>query len=122
MAYDAATLRQTAVFCTTPTGSLGGIWQSGRDRSRFVWRDLLRSGNGSWDGTNNFGTSVLKLRIENKQIQSGGFLHSPDYESLNQRDADLGSTGPLLIPGTNLLLCGNRRASYSFWTLESSVI
>ena len=30
MAYDAKTLKQTAVLCITPTGSAGGIWQSGR--------------------------------------------------------------------------------------------
>ncbi|HZQ56207.1 MAG TPA: hypothetical protein VFB14_28715 [Bryobacteraceae bacterium] len=30
------------------------------------------------------------------------------YEHLNTRDVDLGSTGPLLIPGTNRLLYGNK--------------
>ncbi|MEO7275610.1 MAG: pyrrolo-quinoline quinone, partial [Vicinamibacterales bacterium] len=30
MAYDAATLKQTGVFCVTPDGQEGGIWQSGR--------------------------------------------------------------------------------------------
>jgi hypothetical protein len=47
MAYDAATLRQTAVFCTTPTGSLGGIWQSGRgpavDASGAIYFEVERN-------------------------------------------------------------------------------
>jgi len=110
MAYDAATLRQTAVFCTTPTGSLGGIWQSGRgpaiDSSGAIYFEV---GNGSWDGKNNFGTSVLKLRLHNGQFTVEDYFTPPDYESLNQRDADLGSSGPLLIPGTNILLCGDKR-------------
>jgi hypothetical protein len=109
MAYDAVTLRQTAAFCTTPTGSLGGIWQSGRgpavDSTGAIYFEV---GNGSWDGTTNFGTSVLKLRIQNGQFKVEDSFTPPDYESLNQRDADLGSTGPLLIPGTKLLLCGNK--------------
>jgi outer membrane protein assembly factor BamB len=110
MAYDAATLRQTAVFCSTPTGSLGGIWQSGRgpavDATGAIYFEV---GNGSWDGTSNFGTSVLKLRIQSGQFKVEDSFTPPDYEALNQRDSDLGSTGPLLIPGTNFLLCGEKR-------------
>ena len=109
MAYDAATLRRTAVFCTTPTGSLGGIWQSGRgpaiDASGAIYFEV---GNGTWDGTSNFGMSVLKLRVENGQFKVEDHFTPPDYESLNQRDADVGSSGPLLIPGTNLILCGDK--------------
>jgi hypothetical protein len=30
MAYGAADLRQSAIFCSTPDGHRGGIWQSGR--------------------------------------------------------------------------------------------
>src|SRR4029077_21165863 len=37
------------------------------------------------------------------------FFPPRDFEALNDRDADLGSTGPLLIPGTTLLLCGNKK-------------
>ncbi|HEY3783197.1 MAG TPA: hypothetical protein VGL56_19125, partial [Fimbriimonadaceae bacterium] len=29
MAYNTGTLQQTAIFCTTPSGSEGGIWESG---------------------------------------------------------------------------------------------
>jgi outer membrane protein assembly factor BamB len=37
------------------------------------------------------------------------FFTPHDFEALNDRDTDLGSTGPLLIPGTSLLLCGNKK-------------
>lgn len=110
IAYDAKTLRQRAAWCTTPTGSLGGIWQSGRgpavDATGAFYFEV---GNGSWDGVNNFGTSVLKLRVQQDQIKVEDFYTPPDYESLNQRDVDLGSSGPLLLPGTDLLLGGNKR-------------
>jgi hypothetical protein len=80
-----------------------------RPRSRPTGAIYFEVGNGSWDGTSNFGTSVLKLRIQSGQFKVEDFFTPPDYEALNQRDIDLGSTGPLLIPGTNLLLCGDKR-------------
>ena len=110
MAYDAATLKQVAAMCLTPDGADGGIWQSGRgpaaDAEGHIFFEV---GNGDWDGRRNFGTSVIKLTIGSTGFSVDDYFTPHDYRQLNERDADLGSTGPLLIPGTNLLLCGSKK-------------
>jgi outer membrane protein assembly factor BamB len=109
MAYDAKTLKQTAVLCITPTGSAGGIWQSGRgaviDREGNIYYE---TGNGDWNGTTDWGESLLKLRIRDGKFQVLDFFTPADYRALNERDADFGSTGPMLIPGTDLIVCGDK--------------
>jgi hypothetical protein len=108
MSYDARTLRQTAALCLTPDGADGGVWQSGRgpaiDSSGAVYFEV---GNGGWDGHRSFGTSVIKLSPKSGMIVQDYFTPH-DYDGINARDADLGSTGPLLIPGTNTLICGGK--------------
>lgn len=109
MAYDAETLRQTAVFCVTPSGMAGGIWQSGRAPAVDAEGNIYyETGNGDFDGTNNFGESLLKLRVEGSRFVVADFYTPADYTKLNERDADFGSTGPLLIPGTNIVVCGDK--------------
>jgi hypothetical protein len=110
MAYDAATLKQTAVLCTTPDGTEGGIWQSGRgpvvDANGAIYFEV---GNGSWNGERNFGTSLLKLSLGQTGFSIDDYFTPHDYQALNDRDADLGATGPILIPGTNFLIAGSKK-------------
>jgi len=110
MAYDARDLKQTAALCTTPDGADGGIWQSGRgpavDASGAIYYEV---GNGDWDGERNFGTSLIKLRIRGSAFVVDDYFTPHDYQDLNARDADLGSTGPLLVPGTNFLFAGSKK-------------
>ena len=109
MSYDAHTLRQTGALCTTPDTADGGVWQSGRppaiDESDAAYFEV---GNGGWDGQRNFGNSVIKLRVGANGLEVEDFFTPHNYEDLNKRDADLGSSGPMLIPGTTLLLCGDK--------------
>ena len=110
MAYDAAGLRQTAVLCMSPDGADGGLWQSGRgpavDAAGAIYFEI---GNGTWNGTSDLGTSLLKLSVHDGAFSVDDYFTPHDYEALNARDADLGSTGPLLIPGTNLLVAGSKK-------------
>ncbi|HEY1950516.1 MAG TPA: hypothetical protein VGG97_26120 [Bryobacteraceae bacterium] len=109
MAYDAKTLKQTAVLCVTPTGFEGGIWQSGRGAAVDSEGNIYyETGNGTWNGTTDFGESLLKLRINNGKFLIEDYFTPSDYAVLNKRDADFGSTGPMLIPGTDLILCGDK--------------
>jgi outer membrane protein assembly factor BamB len=110
MAYDAKTLRQIAAWCVTPDGAEGGIWQSGRGPAIDGAGNIFyETGNGTWDGDRNFGTSVVKLAVGAGRVTVEDYFTPHDWEALNQRDVDLGSTGPLLIPGTDLILCGNKK-------------
>jgi outer membrane protein assembly factor BamB len=109
MAYDAKHLKQLAVFCATPGGMEGGIWQAGRgaavDRDGNIYYEI---GNGSWNGTTDFGESLVKLRVHRGQFDIVDYYTPANYSTLNERDADFGSTGPMLIPGTNTVVCGDK--------------
>lgn len=109
MAYDSATLKQVAAMCLTPDGADGGVWQSGRgpavDADGHIFFEV---GNGTWDGVRDFGTSVIKLTLGKNGFSVDDYFTPHDYQQLNERDADLGSTGALLIPNTSILLCGSK--------------
>jgi len=113
MAYDAATLKQAGAVCVTPDGVEGGIWQSGRGPAVGADGSIyFEVGNGDWDGVKNFGISLLRLSVGRNGLALDDFFTPRDYETLNKRDADLGSTGPLLIPGSNLLIAGSKNGTF----------
>jgi hypothetical protein len=112
---------QTAVFNSTPNSGEGGIWQSGRglvaDSSGDVY---LTTGNASdhagWANTTT-GTATgdaAQADYPMRFIQlnaAGTFLGSfppANYTAMNTYDLDFSSSGPLLIPGTNLVVAGGK--------------
>ncbi len=112
MSYSAASLQQTGIWCSSPDGFMGGIWMSGRgpvvDGNGNVY---YISGNGDWNGTRNFGESFVKFGSSAGMPLLDWF--TPDnWSSLNAGDTDLGSSGPILIPGTDLLLGGGKASIF----------
>ena len=106
MAYNATDLSQTGVFNPGPDNSQSAIWQSGNgpaaDSAGNVY---VVTGNGAWDGESDFGETFLKL----SSSLSLEDWHTPsDYASLNKGDVDLTGSGPLLIPGKNLVIGGGK--------------
>ncbi len=102
IAYDADTLAQQAVLNVTPDGSEGGIWASdtgpGADPSGNVY---VPTGNGTFDassGGRDFGDSVIKVALEGSSLIVRDYFTPYDQARLSDRDADLGSSGPLLLP------------------------
>ncbi len=113
MAYDKTTLAQTGSFATVTSGNGGaGAWQSGRpavvDGSGYVY---LMTGNGyngiGYDGVQNFSESFLKLDPTAGLALLDWFTPS-NWLTLDNQDLDLTSSGPLLVPGTNLLVGGGK--------------
>lgn len=113
MAYDKGTLAQTGSFATVTSGNGGaGVWQSGRpavvDGSGYVY---VMTGNGyngiGYDGVHNFSESVLKLDPAASLVLKDWFTPS-NWLSLDNGDLDLTSSGPLLVPGTSLLVAGGK--------------
>ena len=107
MAYDAASLKQLAVVCTTPDGIEGGIWQSGvglaadpRDGTPFPMIYAVVA-NGSVGGRN-FGQSILQLFHGNLLSIKQAFTPS-EQAYQNDHDLDL-STGPVLFPDLPFVL------------------
>jgi Concanavalin A-like lectin/glucanases superfamily/HYDIN/CFA65/VesB-like, Ig-like domain len=115
LAYDAQTLQQIAAYNSTPDGDAGGIWMSGQgpamDSSGSIY---LVTGNGTV-GTaadpaadRNRGQSFLRLTRSGSSFTVATFFTPHDYQALNGADLDLGSGGPLLVPGTNLVVSGGK--------------
>ncbi|MEA2757785.1 MAG: hypothetical protein QOH65_398 [Methylobacteriaceae bacterium] len=99
-AFDAQTLKQQGpMWSSTPSGSDGGIWQSGQgpavDQQGNVY---LNTGNGSSDGTANFGNSTLKMTRDGQGLAVKDFFTPCNVAFLNSKDLDLGSAGLVLIP------------------------
>jgi hypothetical protein len=115
MAYDARTLRQTAVFNTSPDNDDSGIWQA--DMAPAVDADsniFVVTGNGRFDAANggrDYGDSVLRLHLNGEDLGVKDFYTPGNEKLLNDRDLDLGSGGPILLPeqaGRRLLLIAGK--------------
>ena len=106
MAYDTRTLAQTAVFNTSPTGTEASIWQSGQGPAVDAEGNVyVVTGNGSWDGVQNFSESFLKFTPQLKLLD---WFTPTNHVALDQVDTDLNSSGATLIPGTHLVIGGGK--------------
>jgi hypothetical protein len=100
MSYNASSLAQEAVFNTTPNGGLGGIWMSGAGLAGdSSFNTYFATGNGTYNGSTDFGDSVVKLAPPNGNSFPLSDWFTPfDQGSLDSGDIDLGSGGVLLLP------------------------
>ncbi len=105
MSYDAATLQQISVICTSPNGYGSSIWQGGRGPAVDGDGNLyVSTGNGVFDGTVNFGESVLKFSGADLTLLD---WYTPEtFDDLNNTDKDLGSAGVILIPNNQVIASG----------------
>lgn len=113
LAYNAATLKQTSVWCSSANGIGAGIWMGGAGIAADNLnptgnspggRLFISTGNGTFDAktpytnTMNYGDSIVRLNLNN-----GVMTVADDYTPLNQgdlnsRDLDLAAGGVLLLP------------------------
>ena len=112
MAYNKQTLLQNGIFATVTTGGMGGgVWQSGRppavDSSGYVYVFTGNGWGGGYDGVHDFSESVLKLDPANG-LKLLDWFTPGNWSTLDAQDADLASSGPLLIPNTSLLAGGGK--------------
>jgi hypothetical protein len=100
ISYSASTLLKESVFNASPNGLKAGIWMSGNGPAADGNGNIYSaSGNGTWNGTDAYGDSIVKLGP-----QSGGLFGTLDYftptnqGTLDAGDTDLGSGGLVLLP------------------------
>lgn len=112
VAYNAKTLQQTGVFCTTPNGSIGSIWMAGSGLSAEIndpvdhpyGRMFVVTGNGTFDAsapyTNqmDYGETVLDLDLTNGVPTVQDAFTPFNQAALNSSDKDQGSGGVLILP------------------------
>ena len=95
LAYNASTLKQTAVFNSTPNGGNGGIWMSGSGISADSSGNIFTStGNGDYDPID-YGDSIVKLT---PTLAVTDYFTPFDTVDLQSKDFDLASGGVLLLP------------------------
>lgn len=114
-AYNPADFKLLDVFVTTPNtvgknNGQGAIWQSGTGPAADAAGNIyITVGNGGYDANlGDFGDSVVKLQLRNAKFSVVGWFTPTNEEILKIQDADLGSAGPLLVSGTELLVTAGK--------------
>jgi Legume lectin domain/Chitobiase/beta-hexosaminidase C-terminal domain len=107
-AYNATTLAQSAVICTSPNGYGAGIWEAGAglpiDSDVAGGRLFLTTGNGSFTTYPPFNANTeLGEGVTNFSLANGGLTATDAFTSfngttLNNGDLDEGSGGLLMVP------------------------
>ena len=103
LGYDKTTLKQVAVFNSTPDGGLGGFWASGSgiaaDGAGVIF---AVTGNGNFNANQaqglNYGESILRLDRSSGSFAVSDYFTPYNQQTLNNGDTDLGSGGVILLP------------------------
>ena len=118
-AYNATTLARIAIQCVSPDSHASGLWQGGvalaADSNGFIY---TQTGQGPFDvasGGSNFGDSVVKFDDRNNDLAIADYFTPSNQADLDPSDADFGSSGPLLIPGTSLGVSGGKDGKIFLW-------
>ena len=100
MSYNAVTLAQEAVFNTSLNGSANGVWMSGSGPAADASGNIyFATGNGTWNGTSDYGDSIVKLGPpSNGQFPVLDYFTPYNQGTLEQDDTDVASGGLVLIP------------------------
>jgi chitodextrinase len=119
LSFSASNLSLLNKFNDSPNGNRGGIWMAGGAPAADSSNNLyLITGNGDYDGTNDFGDSILKLSSSLTLLDS--FTPSVQ-DQLNAADLDLGSGGAVvlidlpsaLLDHQHLLIGGGKGAGFT---------
>jgi hypothetical protein len=100
IAYDAISLKQTAVFSNTSNAIGASFWQSGAAPAADANGNIyVVGGNGPYDlSLGNIGNSVLRMSTQNGGLALADHFAPFNINTLNLLDKDLGSCGALLLP------------------------
>ncbi len=118
LAYNAATLQQTAAWTASPNGLGSGFWAAGSGLSADNLnggRLFAVTGNGDFPVPGNvvptpvpapssnmdYGDSMVTLSLANNQIVPTDYFTPYNTASLDAADTDLGSGGVLVVPMQN---------------------
>jgi hypothetical protein len=102
MAYDAQSLKQKAVFNTSPDADDSGIWASNTGPAANKNGNIfIATGNGHFDaakGGRDYGDTLLKLNFDGHTIKPADYFTPFNVDKLDATDGDLGPGGPMLLP------------------------
>jgi hypothetical protein len=112
--YDASTLKQTAIFNSSPQGKGNGIWHSGAapaaetingvPRMFFAVGNFFNTGAGGptptppYTSTQNYSNAVVRMNLSGGEMQVADQWTPFDTVALSDADTDQTSGGVLLLP------------------------
>jgi outer membrane protein assembly factor BamB len=91
-----------------PSANEGAIWAPSGPAADGAGNLYIATGNGS-SSSFDYGNAVIRLTPE---LQATSFFAPTDAGTLNTTDSDLGSTGPVLLPGSRAFIIGKSGAGY----------
>ena len=95
--YRASDLSLVSTYNATPSSGFGGIWMGGGAPAADKTNNLyVITGNGKFDGTNDFGDSFLKLSTSNGLQRVDSFTPF-NQVGLNNSNIDLGAGGAAIV-------------------------
>jgi outer membrane protein assembly factor BamB len=92
-----------------PTGREGAIWAPSGPAVDGAGNLYVATGNGSSTSRFDFGNAVIRLT---PSLRRSGFFAPRNAPALSASDLDLGSTGPLLLPGARAFIIGKTGVGY----------
>ncbi|HEX6770993.1 MAG TPA: hypothetical protein VF126_03135 [Acidobacteriaceae bacterium] len=108
MAYNEATLQQTAILNLTPNGRDGSIWMSGNGpaadaQGNIYFLDANGTFDSAFDGNGfpaqqDYGNAIMKLSTAGGKLAVADFFEPYNTVSESNADIDLGSGGAMLLP------------------------
>jgi len=99
-----ANRRELQVPSTCPASDSAVLSRGGPVVEPGGGRILIDTGNGPWNGTTDFGDSVLELTFPGLTLRQS--FTPTDQEELNNSDTDLGSSAPALLGEDRVVLAG----------------
>jgi uncharacterized protein (TIGR03437 family) len=114
MGYNAGNIQQqVSAFLTSPSGWGASIWLGGRGPAADTRGNIyVSTGNGSYDGSANWGMSVLKLDTSSGTPVVADWFTPDNWISLDDVDNDLGSSGPVLTVAGDIIAGGKEGIVY----------
>lgn len=108
LGYNMTTLQQVSAFNTAPTGTEGAIWSCGMAPAVDTNGNIfVITANGSFNantsGGSNYSECFMKFTPTSGALKVADWFCPSNQATLSQNDEDLGSGGPVLIPGTDLV-------------------
>ena len=106
MAYNEATLAQTAVLQLTPNGSEGAIWDAGGLAADSTGALYATVANGTFDTTldahgmpsrQDYGNAALRIGLTGSSLAIGDYFTPSNTASESANDVDLGSGSVVLL-------------------------
>jgi hypothetical protein len=112
-AYNAATLKQTSVWCSSGNGIGAGIWMGGSGLAADTLnptgnspggRLFIATGNGTFDATTpysntmDYGDSIVRIHLNNGVMTVADDFTPLNQATLNGADQDVASGGVLILP------------------------